>query len=297
MGLQVRISYRKNRINAIILLEVIEMCDVEVRGLEELEEFDIRIPCRHNPKLEELVEKVNRNNELKTLWMVQNVNAVDRKGYSDHGPVHMQIVANISLKLGRMLFEQGVDSSLVENYKGFEKEDAEIVLFLASIMHDLGMSIHRYHHEKNSLFLAKDIIDELLEGLYGECKSKVIRSEVLHAIYSHRSNGEPLTVEAGIVRVADALDMEKGRSKITFENGSIDIHSVSAAAVDEVVLDTGESDKVEVLIKMNNSAGIFQVTGLLKKKLENSGIEEHISIKAEIDSRDGAQILEELNLE
>ncbi len=272
------------------------MSDIEVKGIGEIEDFEINIPCKHNPKLREVIEKVNSNEELQTLWVVQNVNAVDRKGYSDHGPVHMQVVANIGLKLGRMIFEKDVEPSLTENYSGFDEEDVEVVIVLASLLHDVGMSIHRYHHEKNSLFLAKDIVDELLEGIYDVKKRTVIRSEVLHAVYSHRSNGEPLTVEAGIVRVADALDMEKGRSKITFENGSVDIHSVSSAAVDEVILQESEGEQVEVVVKMNNSAGIFQVTGLLKKKLESSGIQSYINVKAEIDTQEETRILEELDM-
>ena len=48
----------------------------------------------------------------------------------------------------------------------------------------------------------------------------------------------PLTLEAGIVRVADALDMAKGRSRIPFERGRVSIHSLSAAAIESVPLPT-----------------------------------------------------------
>jgi metal-dependent HD superfamily phosphatase/phosphodiesterase len=50
-----------------------------------------------------------------------------------------------------------------------------------------------------------------------------------------------VTLEAGIVRVADALDMAKGRSRVEFEAGRIDIHSLSAAAIDEVRIEAGET--------------------------------------------------------
>ena len=59
-------------------------------------------------------------------------------------------------------------------------------------------------------------------------------AEVLQTITSHRADGEPLTLEAGIVRVADALDMAKGRSRIPFEAGRVSMHSLSAAAIDSV---------------------------------------------------------------
>ena len=96
----------------------------------------------------------------------------------------------------------------------------------------------------------------------------MIAVEVLQAITSHREYGKPLTIEAGIVRVADALDMAKGRSRIPFERGSVSIHSLSAAAIDDVEIKDGEQRPVLIEILMNNSSGIYQVDGLLKAKLQ-----------------------------
>ena len=76
-------------------------------GVEESEagtkRILIRIPARHNPRLQQIIDRVNGDDELYTLWQVMNVNAVQRLGMSDHGPVHLQIVANIALKLLRLL--------------------------------------------------------------------------------------------------------------------------------------------------------------------------------------------------
>jgi penicillin-binding protein 1A len=74
----------------------------------------------------------------------------------------------------------------------------------------------------------------------------VIVSEVLQAIISHRADGEPLTVDAGIVRVADALDMAKGRSRIPFERGSVSIHSLSAAAIEDIAIMDGEDRPIKI---------------------------------------------------
>ena len=81
---------------------------------------------------------------------------------------------------------------------------------LTALIHCVGMSVHRHGHEDFSLFLAEPKLRELLDGLYDEPDQTVIVSEVLQAIISHRADGEPLTLEAGILRVADALDMEQG---------------------------------------------------------------------------------------
>ena len=102
---------------------------------------------------------------------------------------------------------------------------------------------------------------------------------MLQTIISHRSDGQPLSVEAGVVRVADALDMAKGRSRIPFETGRVSIHSLSAAAIEGVHI-RRRPGKVLIEIEMNNSAGLFQVDNLLKSKLRGSGLEAHIDVEA-----------------
>jgi hypothetical protein len=239
----------------------------------------IRVPARHNPRLQQVIDRVNADVELYALWQEVNVNAVQRLGMSDHGPVHVQIVTNISLKLLRLLREHGVQPNVVADHN-LSGEDAEVVVALGSMLHDLGMSIHRMDHEQYSLFLARPKIGELLDGLYEISTRTILSSEILHAIISHRSGGRPLTLEAGIVRVADALDMAEGRTRIPFEAGKVDIHSVSALAIERVSIEAGKDKPIRILVHMNNAAGIFQVDELFKDKLEGSGLESYIEVEA-----------------
>jgi hypothetical protein len=243
----------------------------------------VRVPPRGNRKLRRIVEHVDRDDQVKAWWHVANVNAVLRLEINDHSWVHVQIVANIALKLLRQLTKHGVQPSMVGDY-GLESDDSEVVVVLAALLHDIGMSVHRRDHEDWSLFLAEPKLRELLEDVYDEPDRTVIVSEVLQAITSHRADGEPLSLEAGILRVADALDMAKGRSRIPFERGSMSIHSLSAAAVDEVRIADGQTRPVMVEIVMNNSSGIYQVDGLLKAKLQGSGLEPYVEVVARIDA-------------
>jgi uncharacterized protein len=244
--------------------------------------IDIRVPARHNPTLQRVIDRVNTDEELYALWQVMNVNAVERLGMSDHGPVHFQIVANIALKLMRQLIEHGVVPSVVKDHK-MTNNDAEVIVILGALLHDLGMSIHRIDHEQYSLFVAQPKIDDLLEGIYPVAARTIIRSETLHAIIAHRSDGRPLTVEAGVVRVADALDMTKGRSRIPFQAGVVNIHSLSAASIEQVEIHSGTEKPIHIHIRMNNSAGIFQVDELLKEKLHGSGLEKYVEVEATIE--------------
>jgi metal-dependent HD superfamily phosphatase/phosphodiesterase len=210
--------------------------------------------------------------------------------------VHIQIVTNIALKLLRQLTKHGVEPGLVRDF-GLDQDDAEVVVVLAALLHCVGMSIHRHGHEDFSLFLAEPKMRELLDGLYGEPDLTVIVSEVLQAIISHRADGEPLTVDAGIVRVADALDMAKGRSRIPFEKGSVSMHSLSAAAIEDVTISDGEERPIKIEIRMNNSSGIFQVDGLLKAKLRGSGLEPYVEVVAHIDTETEQRLVTMYRLE
>lgn len=241
----------------------------------------LNIPSRHNATLHALVDLVNADIGLHALWRCANVNAVDRLGMSDHGPVHVRIVANIALRLFRMLTGAQYEAGVVRNH-GLSAADGEVVVVLASLLHDVGMAVHRDDHERFSLILAEPKARHLLAGLYAEPDLTVLVSEVLHAIIAHRSDGHPLTLEAGVVRVADALDMAKGRSRIPFEAGQVNIHSVSAAAIDRVAIERGDRKPVRISIEMSNSAGIFQLDELLKEKLRGSGIEEAIEVTAQL---------------
>jgi metal-dependent HD superfamily phosphatase/phosphodiesterase len=122
----------------------------------------------------------------------------------------------------------------------------------------------------------------MLPKLYDERRATIVRSEVLHAIIAHRSRGKPMTLEAGVVRIADALDMAKGRSRIPFAAGSLSIHSVSAAAIEGVVLERGSDRAICVTVEMSNSAGLFQLDQLLREKLKGSGLERHVEIRARL---------------
>ena len=150
------------------------------------------------------------------------------------------------------------------------KGQAEVVVVLAACLHDIGISIHRDNHEKHSLFMAYPKARELLHRLYTEPDLTTVSAEVMHAIISHNANETCLTIESGVLKVADALDMTEGRSRIPFEIGKVNIHSVSAQAVDSVDILKGEDRPVQLLISLANSAGIFQVDELLRLKLKIS---------------------------
>ena len=258
---------------------------------EAIAAVNIRAPLRGNRRLEKLLAAVNDDPQLKAWWHVSAVNASRRLGMSDHSWVHIQIVLNIGLRLSRLLFRRGVVPGIVSDF-AMTEHDAEVVVAAGCLMHCVGMSIHRRDHERMSLFLTADKLGALLADVYAEPERSVIVAESLHAIIGHRSDGAPFTPEAGIVRVADALDMARGRSRTPFEAGRQNIHSLSAYAIEDVKIGPGEDRAVRVDITMSNSAGIYQVDGLLAEKLRGSGLEDYIEVIAHIDAETEPRLLQ-----
>jgi uncharacterized protein len=249
---------------------------------EAIAAIRVHAPARGNRRLEKLLAAVDADVQVKAWWHAAGVNA-QRLHMSDHSWVHIQIVLNIALRLFRLLNRAGVEPAMVTDH-GMKPRDAEVVIAAACLFHDTGMSIHRTDHEQYSLFLAADRLPLLLEGVYEDPELTVVVSEALHAVIGHRRRGDPITMESGIVRVADALDMASGRSRIPFETRRPNIHSISAAAIDDVTIEPGDERAVKIEIAMNNSSGLFQIDELLATKLRGSGIEEHIEVVAQIDA-------------
>jgi uncharacterized protein len=256
---------------------------------EAVAAMEVHAPSQRNRKLAGLLAAANANAKLKARWHAQQVTA-QRLGMSDHSWVHLQIVLNSSLRIFRLLHRAGVPAAIETDY-AMKSSDAEVVIAGACLLHDVGMSIHRVDHEAFSLFLAADMLDDLLADVYDDPERTVVASEILHAIIGHRRGGRPLTLEAGVVRVADALDMEHGRSRVSLETHLPNIHSLSAAAIDEVRIVPGEQRTIRVEVEMNNSAGVFQVDDLLATKLRGSGLEDHIEVVARIEAEHEKRLL------
>jgi len=248
-------------------------------------------------RLNAVLEYITDDPEIEAYLAAQNVNPVARKQYNDHGEKHVEIVRNRALCLYDLLKEGGATFNGARE-QGLAEADEPVIVALAATLHDIGHVVHRDDHPYYSIPLAADLLDRILPELpfYGVADSVRVKSEVLHAILCHHTEEEPLTLEAGVVRVADALDMERGRSRIPYEHGGRGINTVSSQAIEAVHLRAGEGKPVLVEIEMTNAAGVYQVDNLLKSKLHNSGLEEYLRIVAINTRQDTDRIVERIEL-
>ncbi|ELY75225.1 HD domain-containing protein [Natrinema gari] len=246
-------------------------------------------------KLNAVLEYIEDDAEITAYLEAQNVNAVDRMRYNDHGTKHIEIVRNRALCLYDLLKAGDVDFNGARQ-QGLDEADESVIIALAATLHDVGHVVHRDSHAYYSIPLAADILERILPEFYDAADTVRMKGETLHAILCHHTAETPLTTEAGVIRVADALDMERGRSRIPYESGGRGINTLSSQAISRVSLQGGSTTPVMVEIEMTNAAGVYQVDNLLKAKLKDSGLEDQIRIVALNTNENREQLVERIEL-
>ena len=246
-------------------------------------------------RVNEILDVVEHDEEITTYLDAQNVNPVDRMQYNDHGTKHVGIVRHSALCLYELLKRGGVEFNGARQ-QGLDEADEPVIVALAATLHDIGHVVHRESHPYYSIPLAADLLDRLLPEFYDTADAVRMKGEILHAILCHRTEEHPLTLEAGVVRVADGLDMERGRSRVPYEQGGRGINTVSSQSIERVRLLEGEQKPVLVEIAMTSAAGVYQVDDLLGSKVEASGLEDHLRVVAANVNDHGGDIVERLEL-
>jgi uncharacterized protein len=238
----------------------------------------IRFDLQNYPKAMAAYHALTSDAEALALWDVSNYITMRKLGYNDHGRVHAWVTGAASMAILQLLLEGNVKLDVVESGVG-DVDDTFLVVILGTMLHDIGNSVHRVAHEQYSVILAMPILNRILEPIYPDVfKRTKIRAAALHAINCHDLNPLPLTLEASVTAVADGTDITKGRGRKAFQLGSVDIHSISALAVDSVSILRGREKPVAIEVIMNNSGGIFQVEEIMAPKIIRSRLSKYVEL-------------------
>ncbi len=252
------------------------------------------------PKAFKMLKMLLEDKEVNACWDMANYMAVEKLKYNDHGDTHAIITASFSVQMLDILSRKGRLPDIVRDGFG-DLDDAMLIVMTAAMLHDIGNQVHRNEHPFSSAFLANNILTRLLPEIYSDPeKMAEIRGFILHAIYSHESSTPSMTDEASIVCIADGCDMFKGRGRMPFDLGNINIHTVSALSINDINVEEGEEKPLRIKVKMENSAGIFQVQELLEKKVESGTIGDFVEIVAEAyppDSKEDTRIVSKIKYE
>lgn len=240
----------------------------------------------------QIAELIFADEELQSMQEYANVVSIKRLGYNDHGPVHMRKVMYNAIKLFRLLDDAGIQMNIEKEGLG-SSDDALVAVLLASILHDLGMTIARDNHEYLSIQLATPYIDKFLDQIYlsGDKILKIaIRSLAIEGIFGHMATRKIHSLEAGIVLIADGSDMEKGRARIpsilSAEPKVGDIHRTSASAIQKVKITKGAEKPIRITVEMNASVGFFQIEEVFFPKINFSPVKPYIELFAGVIDRD-----------
>jgi len=239
----------------------------------------------------ELLHFLETDNEVQGLLTHGNTLAIGRLNFNDHGPTHSLIASINALSILKILHEKGVETTIEKELWG-SYEDSQVVVLVATYLHDIGNAIHREHHHQFALFLANPILRTILPSHYSGEKAQRMRASILECIYSHDESAVCLSIEGACVTVGDGADMENGRARIPFSMGKIDIHSVSALSIKEVNIVEGIRKPIRIEVTMTESAGVFQIQNVLGKKIDVSGLKDFIEVRGKVIGEDHSIITE-----
>jgi len=232
------------------------------------------------PEAKKMWQLLNKDSEVRANWDMADYVAVTKLHYNDHGEIHAKIVAASALSMLSLLIKKGIKPEVVTSGAG-DIDDSFLAVLTASLCHDFGNQVHRVNHADMSVFLALPILNRLMPEIYKEVEKRIeIRSFILSAIHTHDGEPEPLTIEAGLVCVGDATDMTKGRGRLPFDLGNINIHTVSALSIESVSILKGKEKPILIMVEMINSAAIFQVEETLGEKVSVSPLADYIDVIA-----------------
>ncbi|MEM2940631.1 MAG: HD domain-containing protein [Thermoproteota archaeon] len=247
--------------------------------MEEAEKTIMQLTAE-KPKARRMWELLKNDPEVNADWDMANFIAVSKLKYNDHGEVHAKIVAANALKMLKLLLDNGVLTSVIKEKAG-DEDDVYLIVLTAALLHDIGNQVHRENHHVSGVYLAIPLLNRLLPEIYENQEVMYeVRAHILSCIYSHEFEVKDLTEEACLIGIADGTDMTKGRGRMAFDKGNVNIHTVSALSIDKVEITRGKDVPVQILINMSNSAGIFQIQETLGKKIMDSPLEDYVEVIA-----------------
>jgi metal-dependent HD superfamily phosphatase/phosphodiesterase len=264
--------------------------NVDLSLLKQAEQTISEIVAEH-PKAKRVWALMRNDPFLSSQWDMADYIAVTKMQYNAHGKVHAKVVTANALRMLDLLLKADVQPDIVMASKetesgdfieGGDIDDAYLIILLAGLLHDIGNQVNRADHNLHSEILAIPILDKILPPIYPEEQKKgIIRGFILHCIYTHMEFTTSYTLEASLVKVADGTDMTKGRGRMPFEMGNVNINCVSAMSIEAVKIEKGIDKPISINISMNNSAGIYQVEEILHKKLVSGVAGKYIEITAQ----------------
>ncbi len=227
-------------------------------------------------------------NEYRYYFETTNYIVLNIYRFNDHGPIHVLLTTRRALEILGIIERFGIETTAQRLGKPFRW--SKFIVAFGALFHDIGNIIHRDRHYQFSVLLAEPIVHKLVRE-FEKQDWLLLKALTLNAIFTHDEAIQCTTVEGSVVTIADGCDMEAGRSRLVHKRDKVDIHAVSALAIERVEIQEGdEKTPIVVDIWMKHPAGIFQVDEILTKKVQSSLLEGKVKILIHV----GEELLEKV---
>jgi metal-dependent HD superfamily phosphatase/phosphodiesterase len=257
---------------------------------------EIRKRLKGNPNALDALEFLEHDEYIQGLIDHANNVAINRFNYNDHGLTHSRIATRNALTILDLLNRKGVQPNTVREMTG-TYEDAQMIVLIATYLHDVGNGVHRHLHYQHGILLLSNVLDQILERYYQPRKLARLKASIFECIYTHDEAVPCISIEGGCVTVGDGTDMANGRARVPFSKGKVDIHSISALAIKKVTIKEGIERPVRIEIEMSCSSGLFQIQEVLGPKIKTSGIKDYLEVIGTVDAKERERIFEKIEFD
>ncbi|MEM3397319.1 MAG: HD domain-containing protein [Thermoplasmata archaeon] len=257
---------------------------------------EIQKKLRKNPVALDALEFLEHDEYIQGLIDHANNVAINRFNYNDHGLTHSRIATRNALSILDLLNKRGISPNTVREMTG-TYEDAQLVVLVATYLHDVGNGVHRHMHYHHGILLLSNVLDTLLSRYYQPRKVARLKASIFECIYTHDEAVPCISIEGGCVTIGDGTDMANGRARVPFSKGKVDIHSISALAIKRVKIKEGVEKPVRIEIEMTCSAGLFQIQEVLGPKIKTSGIKDYLEVIGTVDAKERERIFERIEFD
>ncbi|MCL6089245.1 MAG: hypothetical protein M1530_03755, partial [Candidatus Marsarchaeota archaeon] len=154
-------------------------------------------------------------------------------------------------------------------------------------LHDCGNAVVRERHWEQSVALAQPILERLLSRAYRSPLREKIVLNILEVIHSHDSAVPAYSLEGSIVKLADAMDCEGGRSRLPPAMQNPDRrYGASSQAIDFVHLGPiTPGSLLPIWVEMNSKDGLFQLEGNMAPRLDSGVLQKQVVLEAFISGK------------
>jgi uncharacterized protein len=163
-----------------------------------------------------------KSSPMVETFVIKGNEHLGKIGYTDHGLVHVNLIAGLSRKV---LLDLGYDARMAE------------LAGISGYMHDLGNVINRMEHSQSGALMAMEILRRM-----GMKPDEI--SIIAAAIGNHdEGSGHPVNVVAAALILADKSHVHRNRVRNT-DVATFDIHDRVNYAVEKSILNVDGPGKM-----------------------------------------------------